>query len=86
LQNWGYAGIHLSLHLPAIYVDANGDSNNYTYFDTETLTDGETGVNAEAASHAATTPVTDDAVIRVYDDAADNLIETHEHKGDFREW
>ena len=26
-----------------------------------------------------------DAVIRVYD-AAGNLIETHEHKGDFREW
>jgi len=26
-----------------------------------------------------------DAVIRVYDDA-DNLIETHEHKGDFKEW
>ena len=26
-----------------------------------------------------------DAVIRVYD-AAGNLIETHEHKGDFKEW
>jgi len=26
-----------------------------------------------------------DAVIRVYDDAG-NLIETHEHKGDFKEW
>ena len=26
-----------------------------------------------------------DAVIRVYD-AADNVIETHEHKGDFKEW
>jgi hypothetical protein len=25
------------------------------------------------------------AVIRVYDDAG-NVIETHEHKGDFREW
>ena len=24
-------------------------------------------------------------VIRVYDDAG-NVIETHEHKGDFREW
>jgi hypothetical protein len=24
-------------------------------------------------------------VIRVYD-AADNVIETHEHKGDFKEW
>jgi hypothetical protein len=26
-----------------------------------------------------------DAVIRVYDDAG-NMIETHEHKGDFKEW
>jgi hypothetical protein len=26
-----------------------------------------------------------DAVIRVYD-AASNVIETHEHKGDFKEW
>ena len=26
-----------------------------------------------------------DAVIRVYDDAGD-VIETHEHKGDFKEW
>jgi hypothetical protein len=26
-----------------------------------------------------------DAVIRVYDEAG-NVIETHEHKGDFREW
>jgi hypothetical protein len=26
-----------------------------------------------------------DAVIRVYDEA-DNVIETHKHKGDFKEW
>jgi hypothetical protein len=26
-----------------------------------------------------------DAVIRVYDEAG-SVIETHEHKGDFREW
>jgi hypothetical protein len=26
-----------------------------------------------------------DAVIRFYDDAG-NVIETHEHKGDFKEW
>jgi hypothetical protein len=26
-----------------------------------------------------------DAAIRVYDDAS-NVIETHEHKGDFKEW
>ena len=28
---------------------------------------------------------THDAVIRVYD-AAGNVIETHEHNGDFKEW
>jgi len=33
--------------------------------------------NIAAASH--------DAVITVYD-AAGNVIETHEHKGDFKEW
>jgi hypothetical protein len=27
-----------------------------------------------------------DAVIRVYDAAAGNVIETHEHAGDFKEW
>jgi hypothetical protein len=27
----------------------------------------------------------DDAVIRVYEEAG-NLIETHEHAGDFKEW
>ena len=26
-----------------------------------------------------------DAVIRVYDDV-DNVLETHEHRGDFKEW
>ena len=30
-------------------------------------------------------PFRRDAVIRVYD-AAGNVIETHEHKGDFNEW
>jgi hypothetical protein len=34
---------------------------------------------------AAPEQVTCDAVIRVYD-AAGNVIETHEHKGDFKEW
>jgi hypothetical protein len=26
------------------------------------------------------------AAIRVYDDVAGNVIETHEHVGDFKEW
>jgi hypothetical protein len=36
---------------------ADGDSNSYTDFDTETVTDGETGVNTEAASHAVAATV-----------------------------
>jgi hypothetical protein len=33
----------------------------------------------------AMTSTVHDAVIRVYDEH-DNVIETHEHKGDFKEW
>jgi hypothetical protein len=42
--------------------------------------------NAVSFSSARTTKrfPSDDAVIRVYDDAG-NVIETHEHKGEFRE-
>jgi hypothetical protein len=54
------ARIHLHLHLCGIYADAyidrDGDSNSYTYFDIETFTDGETGVNTEAASYPAAAP------------------------------
>jgi len=43
--------------------------------------------NAVSLSSARTTKrfPSHDAVIRVYDDAG-NVIETHEHKGDFKEW
>ena len=41
---------------------AHANSNRYVYCDadghTETFTDAETGANAQAASHAATAPVT----------------------------
>jgi len=40
---------------------------------------------ANAISYAAHYSCSLDAVIRVYDDAC-NVIETHEHKGDFKEW
>jgi hypothetical protein len=45
------------------------------------------GPNAavNAISYAAHYSRSHDAVIRVYDDAC-NVIETHEHKGDFKEW
>jgi len=45
------------------------------------------GPNAasNAASYATHYSRSHDAVIRVYDDA-DNVIATHEHKGDFKEW
>jgi hypothetical protein len=41
--------------------------------------------NAVSFSSARTTKRSDDAVIRVYD-AAGNVMEMHEHKGDFKEW
>ena len=41
--------------------------------------------NASNQSMKPTVNRSHDAAIRVYDDAA-NVIETHEHKGDFKEW
>ena len=45
------------------------------------------GLNAasNAIGYASQYSRAHDAVIRVYDGAG-NVIETHEHKGDFREW
>jgi len=39
----------------------------------------------DAVSYAKFFSRSDDAVIRVYD-VVGNVIETHEHKGDFKEW
>ena len=39
----------------------------------------------EAVDYAKFNSSSRDAIIRVYD-AAGNVIETHEHKGDFKEW
>ena len=38
------------------YINAHCDCHSNTCFAAETFTDGETGVNAEAAPHAATVP------------------------------
>ena len=46
---------------------------------------GDTNAVANAIGYAEHFSRSHDAVIGVYD-AADNLIETHEHKGDFKEW
>jgi len=46
---------------------------------------GDTNAVANAIGYATHYSRSHDAVIRVYD-AADNVIETHEHKGDFKEW
>jgi uncharacterized protein (DUF1501 family) len=40
---------------------------------------------ANAIGYAEHRSRSHNAVIRVYDDAG-NVIETHEHKGDFKEW
>ena len=46
---------------------------------------GEANAIANAIGYAMHYSRSADAVIRVYD-AAGNVIETHDHKGDFREW
>jgi hypothetical protein len=44
----------------------------------------EAYTGSAASPYAGTAPVAHDAVIRVYDTVC-NVIETHEHKGDFKE-
>ena len=46
---------------------------------------GEPNAMANAIGYAQFYSRSHDAVIRVYDEAG-NMIETHEHKGDFKEW
>jgi hypothetical protein len=46
--------------------------------------DGQNAV-ANAIGYAQHRSRSHDAVIRVYDQSG-NVIETHEHKGDFKEW
>ena len=46
---------------------------------------GEPNAVANAIGYAQFYSRSHDAVIRVYD-AAGNVIETHEHKGDFKGW
>jgi hypothetical protein len=46
---------------------------------------GEPNAISNAIGYAEHCSRSHDAVIRVYDGAG-NVIETHEHKGDFKEW
>ncbi len=46
---------------------------------------GEPNAVASAIGYAMHCSRSHDAVIRVYDEAG-NIIHTHEHKGDFKEW
>jgi hypothetical protein len=46
---------------------------------------GEPNAASNAIGYAQHHSRSHDAVIRVYDGAG-NVIETHEHKGDFKEW
>jgi hypothetical protein len=46
---------------------------------------GEPSAVSNAADYAKHSSRSHDAVIRVYDEAG-NVIETHEHAGDFKEW
>jgi hypothetical protein len=46
---------------------------------------GEPNAISNAISYAKFSSRSHDAVIRVYN-AAGNVVETHEHAGDFKEW
>jgi hypothetical protein len=46
---------------------------------------GDTNAVSNAIGYAQHYSRSHDAVIRVYDEVG-NVIETHEHKGDFKEW
>ncbi len=46
---------------------------------------GEPSAVSNAIGYAMHYSRSHDAVIRVYNEAS-NVIETHEHKGDFKEW
>ena len=46
---------------------------------------GEPNAVSNAVGYAQFYSRSHDAVIRVYDDAG-NVIETHEHRGEFKEW
>jgi hypothetical protein len=46
---------------------------------------GERDAISNAIGYAKFRSRSNDAVIRVYDEAG-KVIETHEHKGDFKEW
>jgi hypothetical protein len=46
---------------------------------------GETNAVSNAIGYAIHRSRSHDAIIRVYEEAG-NVIETHEHKGDFKEW
>jgi hypothetical protein len=46
---------------------------------------GESNAVENAIGYAMHSSRSHDAVIRVYDEAG-NVIETHKHKGDFKEW
>jgi len=46
---------------------------------------GEPDAISNAIGYAKHRSRSHDGVIRVYD-AADNVIETHEHRGEFKEW
>jgi hypothetical protein len=49
------------------------------------LSYGEPNVISNAIGYAKFHSRSHDAVIRIYDDAG-NVIETHEHTGEFKEW
>ena len=98
LQHWR----EILLRDIELYSNTNTYPNNYSnrntyrypnnYSNRNTYTNADSGntytkndPDAEAASDAASVIVIAAHIIRIYDDAG-NVIETHEHKGEFKEW
>ena len=68
MQHWGYVGIHLYLHLPAIHAYAYSDCYSHRGWDcdtdTQTKPHSETSHYAEAAPESAAKARRSEPVIR----------------------
>ena len=64
--------------------NAYGNVNADGYADCDAHLYSKVCSDAAASPYPSTAPVTHNALIRVYDESGD-VIQTHEHKGDFKE-
>jgi len=58
MPHWVYAGIHLYLHLPAVYAYTYSNCNSHSDTYGQTNTHAQARDNTERASYSAAAPVT----------------------------